>query len=351
MFASLLDKLMVKIDTLLERFYRHPEEREAISFRRYITDPRKILLIPGENLADLALTAPFISPTLERFPQVEVCVLVPPLQACLIEDIGRVRAIPCPHRSSHSLDTHFRKITSALQQENFDWAVNMSFSSARPEALLTYYSGAKIRTGLPSAGSEIYYNLIIKDLPAENGFIERFSHLFRALQVSGPFETAAPLIKPTEQESSQAALFLRHRKRETAGGKFAGCVMECSAGQKSLVQNLHDFMTNLTRSLGPYNQLIASNLIPDEEKTRLEALSAYVHQFKNLRNMLATLALCDKVITNSVGLACLAGRLGARVELLETDKSFSPRLEPADRKNISLFNSKDGLFAQPQTTT
>ncbi|MCE5272990.1 hypothetical protein LLH00_17060 [bacterium] len=349
MLEPFYDRLLAKLDSLLERFFRRPEETEAVSFQRHLGDPHKILLVPGESLDDLALAAVFIRATAERFPKAEVCVLTAPDQACLLENLGRVRAIGREHRGSHYLEGDFHKTTTLLQKENFDWAVNLSFDSARGETMIVQHSGARVRTGIPTVLSSRHYNLLLKTPPSDTLYLERMSHLFRALQVNGPFESSRPVIQPTAEELEKAVLFIRHRRRQAAGGSFIVCVPSWRPGQKSLVQNLQAFLTELTHAHDPINLVIASNLVPENESDKLEPFSACVHRFNNLRNMLAALQASDKVVTNNAGVACLVSRLGTAVDLFGFDREYLDRLDKPDLKGIRLHNSwkAEQLVAQP----
>jgi ADP-heptose:LPS heptosyltransferase len=349
MFASFYDWLLAKLDNLLERFFRRPEESEAVSFQRHLGDPRKILLVPGDSLIDLVLSSEFITATAARFPKAEVCVLTDPDHVCLLEHLERVRAIGREHRGSHYLESDFRKTTSLLQEEHFDWAVNMSFDSARGETMIVQHCGARVRTGIPTAASSNHYNLLLKNPPSEELYQERMKHLFGMLQVNGPFEPASAVLRPTAEEDEKAALFIRHRRHQSKSGDFIICVPAWRPGQKSLVQNLHGLLTELTRSHDPFNLVIASNLVPENESDKLEPFNAFVHRFNNLRNMVAALKASDRVLTNSTGVACLVSRLGVAAELFGFDREYLTRLDKPDLKGIRLHNSwnPERLAAQP----
>lgn len=349
MLQSLYDLCLGKLDSLLERFSGRPEKGEAVSFQRHLGDPRKILLIPGESLAALTLGSVFIKATAERFPRAEVCVLTDPENACLLEHLDRVRAIACEHRGSHYLEGDFRKTAARLQEENFDWAVNLSFAAGRAETMLTHLSGARVRTGMPMPSSARYYNFLLKNPPEDTLYVARFAHLFRALQVPGPFQSAEPVIHPTDEEETRAELFLRHRRRQRNGQEFVAFCPAWKPGQKALVQNLQNFTAELTRSFSPFNLVVASNLVPENESDKLDNFNTYVHRFNNLRNMVAALKACERVVTNSTGIACLVGRLGTAVELYGFDREYIARLDKSDLKNIRLHNgwSMDHLVKQP----
>jgi len=342
MSNSLLENILVKTDNLFGRIFHRQEEKETVSFRTPLTDPRKILLIPGEKLADLVLSSAFITTTKARFPQAEVCILVPREYACLLENMPRVRAIEYGNRSSHPFDVNFRRVAGVLQQEKFDWAVNLNFDAGRAEGLITYHSGAKIQTGLPFPETERFYNLIIKKLPDEPRFRERFSHLFRVLQVRMPLKPVPYCIRLTDQELERGAKYVHMRKARRKKQAFIGCAPEWRAEDKALVRNLQKLLDRLSESFEPTRLLVAANLAPEDQIGKWENIAAHMHIFANLRNMLASLAACDKVITNSVGAACLLGSLGLVVGLIPTDKASISRLNKSDLRNIRIiWHDKD----------
>ncbi len=344
MTKGLIDNLLVKTDNLFERIFHRQEEKKPVFFRTHLTNPRKILLIPGENLAELVLLSGFITAVKNRFPQTEICILVPREQACLLEDIPRVRAIEYGNRSSHHFDVNFRRVAGALQKENFDWAVNLSFNAGRPEGLITYHSGSKIHTGLPTPETERYYNLVIKKPPEEPCFRERYSHLFRILQVEVPLKPSSNVIQLSDQELQRGARYLRMRKARRRMSGFIGCAPEWRVEDKSLVRNLQKFLERLSESLDPTKLLVAGNLAPVDQIGKWENIAAHMHIFANMRNMLSSLAACDKVITNSVGAACLLGSLGVIVGLIPTDKENLSRLSSSDLKNIQIIRHDKDRF-------
>ena len=347
MVSAILENILVKTDTLLERFFRQPENREAISFSRYITDPRKILFVPGESLLDFSLAQRFITPLLEKFPLAELTVVLRPDQACLLDKIKRVQVIPWSHRSPHPFDSAFRKTTSLLRQENFDWGMNLS-CSGRSEALLTYHSEAKIRTGLPDSDNEKYYNLVVKDLPEEKSYCKRFWHIFRALQIDQPPTDGQLAFQPTEGEKRRAARFVRRRKSSKAKENFIGFVPEWNTGQKGLERLLQGFVNQLVREFDPLHLLIAENLAPAEEMRKWEEANAYLYFFDDLRQMFITLASCDRIITNSLGTACLLSSLGTRVGLVGIDEEYLSCLEMEEIENIQVLKSDEGDFPLKQ---
>jgi ADP-heptose:LPS heptosyltransferase len=344
MSNSLLDSILVKTDVLFERIFHRREEKETISFRNHLTDPRRILFIPGESPADLVLLSDFIKATLRKFSQAKIHILVPREQACLFENIPRVIASEYSNRSSHPFEANFRRVAANLQQENFDWAVNLSFNAGRAEALITYHSGAKIHTGVPTPETERYYNLVIKKVPDEQEFRKRFSHLFRVLQVELPSKHSANLIRLTDEELDRGAKYVRLRKSRRRSGGFIACVPEWRATEKTLVRNLQKLLERLTSSLDPTRLMVAANLAPEEQISKWENISAYVHNFANLRNMLSSLAACDKVVTNSVGVACLLGSFDVKVGLIPTDEENISRMSNYDLKNIRIIRHKKDRF-------
>ena len=346
---SVYDICLGNLDRLMERFFRRPEAGEAVSFRQHLADPRKILMIPGESLAGLVLGSVFIHATIEHFPQAEVCVLTDPESACLLEHLERVRAIPCERRGSHYLESDFRKTAARLKEENFDWAVNISYASGRSETMLTHLSGAKVRTGMPTPSSSPYYNFLLKTTPDEPLYVERFSRLFRALQIPGPFPAAAPVIQPSAEERAKAALFVHQRRRPGKGEVFTAFCPAWKAGQRSLVQNLQNLAAELPRSPNPFNLVIVSNLVPENETDKFGPFNSYTYRFNNLRDMVAALNACDRVVTNSTGIACLLSRLGTAVDLFGYDSNYLARIDKPDLKNIRLLSTwtADHLVKQP----
>ncbi|MBN2289753.1 MAG: hypothetical protein JXQ83_10510 [Candidatus Glassbacteria bacterium] len=344
MSNSLLESILVKTDDLFERIFHRQQEKETVSFRTHLTDPRKILLIPGQNLEDLVLSFDFIQAVRNRFPRAEVCILVPRKHFCLLENIPGIREVEYGNRSLHPFDVHFRRVAAALQKENFDWAVNLSFNGGRAEALITYHSGAKVQTGLPTPETERFYNLLIKKLPDEPHFRERFNHLFRVLQVRKPLKPTANFIQLSEEELDRGAKYVRMRKSRKKSGGFIGCAPEWQAEEKTLVRNLQKFIEKLTAELEPTELLVAANLAVDEQINKWENISAHMHIFANLRNMLSSLAACERVITNSIGLACLLGSTGTTVGLIPTNKAILSRLTYSDLKNIRVIRQEKDRF-------
>ncbi|MEA1996435.1 MAG: hypothetical protein U9N45_02310 [Gemmatimonadota bacterium] len=339
MVSSLLDNILTRTDTLLERLFHQPENEQTVSFKSYLTDPRKILLIPGDNLADLALSLDFFQPILHRFPMAALFVLLSPEQTCLIGNIRRVWPIACPHRSTHTFDSVFRKTVSLLRAEEFDWAVNLTYSG-RPEALLTYHSGAKIRAGLPFCGNDKYYNLIVKNIPEEENFSLRFGHLFKALQVKEPFRTDPALFRPAEKELLHAENFFHHCRRAKENEKIVGCVIETLPGQKSLDRSLLSMVESLAGELDLNHLFIADNLFRGEDRNEWNEIKDFLIHFDDLRQMLTALTYCDRVITNSVGTACLLARLGVQVGLMETDSKYLARLGSEDLARIDVLTGR-----------
>lgn len=347
MVSTLIENILVKTDTLLERFFRQPENREAISFSRYITDPRKILFVPGESILDFSLTQRFILPLLEKFPEAAISVVVKPEVACLLNKIKRLRVIPWSHRSPHPFDSVFRRTASLLRQENFDWGINLAWSG-RSEALLTYYSGAKIRIGLPDPGNEKYYNLTVKNIPEQESFSKRFWHIFRALQIEQPAADGQLAFQPAEQENRRAARFLRRRKSSKDDRNFLGFIPEWDTGQKGLERLLHGFVNELVKEFDPLHLLIAGNLAPAEEMRKWEEASPYIYFFDDLRQMFTILASCDRIITNSVGAACLLDNFGTRIGLVGAEEEYLSCLASEEVENIRILKSDEGDFSLKQ---
>ena len=347
MVSTLIENILVKTDTLLERFFRQPDNREAVSFRRYITDPRKILFVPGESLLDFSLIQRFILPLLEKFPLAEITVVLRPDQACLLDKINRVRVIPWDHRSPHPFDSVFRRTASLLRQENFDWGINFS-DSGRSEALLTYYSEAKIRTGLPDFENDKYYNLVVKNIPGQESLCKRLWHIFHALQIEQPSTDTPLAFHRKEEEKRRAARFIRRRKSSRVKDNFIGFVPEWNAGQKGLERLLHSFLNELIKEFDPLHLLVAGNLAPAEQMRKWEEASPYVYFFDDLRQMLTTLASCDRIITNSEGAACLLSSFGTRVGLVGAAKECLSCLEREELENIRVLKSDEGSFPLKQ---
>ena len=347
MVSTLIENILVKTDTLLERFFRQPENREAISFRLYITDPRKILFVPGESLLDFSLTNRFIPPLLKKFPLARITVVVRPDHACLLDKVKRVRVIPWSHRSAHAFDSVFRRTVSLLRQENFDWGINLS-RSGRSEALLAYHSEAKIRTGLPDLGNEKYYNLTVKNIPEEESFSKQFRHIFRALQIEQPTASGRLAFQPTNEEKRRAVRFLRQRKSSRVKENLIGFIPEWGAGQKGLERLLQGFVNKLVKEFDPLHLLIAGNLPPAEEIRKWEKAGSYIYFFDDLRQMFTILALCDRIITNSVGAACLLSNFDTRIGLMGAKDEYLICLEKEKIENIRILKSDEGDFPLKQ---
>jgi len=343
MSTGLLENILTRTDTLLERFLRPPEDEQPVSFRQYLTDPRKILLIPGENLVDLLCLLDFIPLTLERFPLAELLVLVHPEHAGLIENIPRVRPVTLSHRSPHTFDSVFRKTVAAFRLEKLDWALNLT-ESGRAETLLAYHSGAKIRIGLTNDQDKRYYNLIVKSIPEKGNFFQKVSSLFQAFQIKGPYKSGQSLFQLTDEERARAEHFLKRRKSARSRGNFIGCALELRPNQKKLERSLQVFIEGLIAHLDPLHLLIAETLVPVDIQRKWTNIKAYTYHFNDMKQMIAVLTACDKVITNSVGLACILGRLGAKVGLMIIDREDISRLNQADMANIQIISAEDREF-------
>ena len=341
MVSALLENLLVKTDTLLERLFYQARQREPVSFSRYLTDPRKILLVAGENLAGFILSFHFIEPLLEKFPEAEIWIVVRPEEACLIENHKRVQIIPWGPRSLHTFDSQYRKTAAVLREESFDWAINLSFSG-RPEALLTYHSEAKIRTGLNTPDNERYYNLIVKNIPPEPGFLRQFGGLFRALHVEGPQQSGPSPIRLTDAELHRGKQFVRQRKSLRTEGQFIGFIPEWRPGLKSVERLLQGIISRLIRQFDPMHLLIAGNLAPADELRKLSEISPYTFFFDDLRHMFSSLASCDRLITNSIGAAITLASLGGSVELVVTDEKYLARLAAEELDKIRIIRDENG---------
>ena len=340
MVSALLENLLVKTDTLLERIFYQPHEQAPVSFSQYLTDPHKILLVAGENLAGFILSFQFIAPLLEKFPEAEIWIVVRPEEACLIGDHARVHQVSWGPRSLHTFDSQYRKTAALLSEEGFDWAINLSFSG-RPEALLTYQSAAKIRTGLNTLDNERYYNLIVKSIPPESGFLSQFGSLFRALHVESPRQSI-PTIHLTKGELNRGKQFVRQRKNPRSEGQFIGFIPEWRPGLKSVERLLQGIISRLIRQLDPMHLLIAGNLAPADELRKMSEISSYTFFFDDLRHMFSSLASCDRLITNSIGAAIALAGLGCNVELVVTDEKYLSRLAAEELEKIRIIRGEDG---------
>ncbi|MEA2062619.1 MAG: hypothetical protein U9P14_02870, partial [Gemmatimonadota bacterium] len=336
MSNSLIESVLARTDTLLEKLFHRQDKKKSISFRTYLTGPGKILLIPGKSLSDLVFSFDFITATAERFPGAEVYVLVDARYACLMDNIPRVRCIEFENRKLHLYDGSLRKITLVLQHEEFDWAVNLSSGTSRSEGLITSSSGAKIHTGLPIPNAERYYNLIINPPRGNYGFRESLNHLFRALQIEKMPGSRQAGVLFTEQELKRGAGYVSMRKGRRKKHALAAFAPAWQEDEKALVRNLHEFYVQLSGSLDSSRMLVTANLAPDDQIADWENSAGLTHRFASLRNAIVAMACCNRVITNSVGLACLLVPFEVPVGLIPTDETEVARLNEDELKRIQV---------------
>ncbi len=347
MVAGLLDNILTRTDNLFEKMLRPPGQ-EVVSFRDHLSRPRKILLIPGVELLELIQALGFVPPLLEQFPQAEVHLLVAPEQGCLLEGLERVRPVACGCRNRFSFGSGFRRVAAALREGRFDWALNLT-NSGRAELLLTRYSGARIRTGLACEEDDSYYNLIVRNIPAASSLPEQVAALFQALHVRPPLRSGLELLAPTADDRERAAHFLRRRKSARSRDCFIGCALELPPGKAARLERpLQAFIAGLTARLDPLHLLIAGNLVPEDQLRKLAASEPYLHCFPDLRQLVAVLAACDRVLTNSVGLAWLLGRMEVPVGLLGDPSRIERLPGEADRSRIRVLPAgSEGLSLPP----
>ncbi|MFH1069308.1 MAG: hypothetical protein V1794_06760 [Candidatus Glassbacteria bacterium] len=313
----MLENLLVKTDSLIEKIFRFPQEKQPVSFSRYLTAPRKILLIPGATLADVYLVGGFIPPLANKFPEAQIFLLVNQEHQCLVDETERIKTIAVDHRSPHQFDGEFRRTINRLRSEEFDWAVNLTVSG-RAEALLTGYSAARIRIGVPGDECEKYYNLIVRNTSPGGDFVDIFGHLFRALLLEQPCDPGFKTFKFTEAENKRARQFLRHRRSARTGGEFRVLLPYWTSGGKGVERLLQKLAGELTAGLDPLHLLIAANMVAFEELRKWVGVEQYLYEFDDLRSMFATLSFCDRVLTNNAGAACILAGLGTKVGLIAT---------------------------------
>ena len=343
MVSALLENLLVKTDNLIEKIFRSPQEKQPVSFSRYLTAPRKILLVPGCRLADLYLAGGFLQPLLNKFPGAQVYLLVNKAHQCLMDETERIKTIAIGHRSPHHFDGEFRRTVGLLRDEEFDWAVNLTLGG-RAEALLTCYSGAKIRIGVPDEDSEKYYNLVVKNIPQSRSFTAIFGHLFRALNVDQAEGPHNPIFTLADGELKRASQFLRHRRSSRRGGKFNVLLPGWTGSEKSMERLLQKLAGRLTAGLDPLHLLIAANLAPFDELRKWAGITQYLYEFDNLRSMFAVLSSCDRVITNNAGAACILGTLGTSVGLIAAREEEIAWLENRIPDRTEVLKGEAGEF-------
>jgi ADP-heptose:LPS heptosyltransferase len=339
MVSALLENLLVRTDNLIERVFRSPRDREPIEFGRYLNAPERILLVADHDLAGTCLASCFIPAIRRKFPSAEIGIVLDPRHSDLFDGLELVKTWPWANRTPHQLDSGFRRLSAELRKHDYHWGLNFS-SGGRAEALLTYASGAAIRTGVSRDDSDKYYNLIVKSDSA-GGQIDRLVHLLCALKLEFPGGQPDISLALTNSERQRAQRFIRQRKNSRGDGAFIGFAPEVKPGEKAMERLLQRTCNRLTAQYEPLRMMVAGNLAPAVELKKNEQLSAHLVLFDNLRQMVGALAYCDRVVTGSAGLAWLLGRMGARVALIATGKDRLAELGIKIPDNLTIIRDSD----------
>ncbi len=324
MVSALLENILVKTDSLIERVFRLPRDHEPVEFGRYLNTPERILLIADQDLAGTCLTSCFIPAIRRKFPSTEIGIVLDPRHAELFEGLELVKTWPWANRTPHQLDSGFRRLSAELRRHDYHWGLNLG-SGGRAEALLTYASGANVRTGVSRGKNDKYYNLIVRS-GSDGGQIDRLVHLLSALKLDFPGGSPDISLSLTNSERQRAQRFIRQRKSSRGSGAFIGFAPEVSPGDKVMERLLQRTCVRLAARYEPLRMMVAGNLAPAAELKKNEQLSAHLVFFDNLRQMVGALAYCDRVVTGSPGLAWLLSRMGARVALIVNRKGQPGRL-------------------------
>ncbi|MBW7997088.1 MAG: hypothetical protein FVQ81_11075 [Candidatus Glassbacteria bacterium] len=318
MVSTLLENILVKTDTLIERVFRPPRDREPVDFGRYLNNPEKILLIADHDLAGVCLVSCFIPTLQQKFPAAKIAVVVNPEHASLLGGMKRVTVFPWENRAPHQLDSGFRRLSAELRQRQFHWGLNMA-GGGRAEALLLYAGSVMIRTGIARDDNDRYYNLIVRS-GESGGIFQRLTNLMRALKVDIPADGLELPFTLSRSERQRAQRFIRQRKSSSGNGRFIGFAPETGPAKSSMEQLLQRTCMRLVSEYEPLHLIVAGNLASADELKKNEQLRAYLFFFDDLRRMIAALAYCDRVITGSAGLAWLLGKMGVRVALIVTGR-------------------------------
>ncbi len=339
MVSALLENILLKTDSLIERVFRPSLDREPVEFSRYLGAPERILLIADQDLAGTCLTSCFIPALRHKFPAAEIGVVLDPRHAELFEGFEMVKTWPWANRTPHQLDSGFRRLSSELRKHDYHWGLDLS-SGGRAEALLTYASGAAVRTGVSSGVNEKYYNLIVRS-SSDGGVLERLVHLLGTLKLEFPGGPPGISLALTNSERQRAQRFIRQRKKVRGGETFIGFAPEARPGKKVMERLLQRICARLAARYEPLRMMVAANLAPAVELKKNEQLSAHLVYFDNLRQMIGALACCDRVVTGSAGLAWLLGGMGARVALIVTGKDHLAELGIEIPDNLTIIREGD----------
>lgn len=338
MSNGLLDNILVKTDSLLEKMFSRPGSRETVSFRSVLSNPDKILLIPEDKLLDLVESYPFLEALRGCYPNAEIAVITGAGMSSILQGDSAIRAIEYSRRSLHPFDSDFRRKASEIKHAGFDIAINLSRGGRRCEDLLISASEAKIRTGIPYPSSEKYYNLIVRARYEELSYFEKYSNLLNSMLGDFKADPNASILVLNESEKSRGESFVRKRISGMLNNKkLLAAAFEMndkngrdSAGTISLINNLH------TRFL-PTQLIQCANLIDNNVLGKCENTDAFVHRFDTLREMLAVLGACDTVLTNSPGLAILVSRLKVNCAFLGLERNLLNNIDKASHGEIEFI--------------
>lgn len=339
MVSALLENILLKTDSLIERVFRPSLDREPIEFSRYLSAPERILLIADQDLAGTCLASCFIPAIRRKFPAAEIGVVLDPSHAELFDGFEMVKTWPWANPTPHQLDSGFRRLSAELRKHDYHWGLNLS-SGDRAEALLTYASGSAVRTGVSRGENEKYCNLIVRS-SSDGGLLDHLVHLLSTLKLEFPGGPPDISLTLTNSERQRAQRFIRQRKNLRGSGAFIGFAPEVRPGKKAMERLLQRICDRLAARYEPLRMMVAANLAPTVELKKNEQLSAHLVYFDNLRQMAGALAYCDRVVTGSAGLAWLLSRMGARVALIVTGRDRLAELGIEIPDNLTIIRDSD----------
>ena len=157
---------------------------------------RRILVIQTAFLGDLVLTTPLFRALRSKFPNAFITVLAIPTTAAILENLPELDRI-LVHDKKRGGVRELVRIINSVRREKFDTVISPHRSTR--SALITFYSGAKVRVGYEENELSFFYNRRVERLM-------RLHEAERVLALMQPFggsdESPRPHLTLSEDERS-----------------------------------------------------------------------------------------------------------------------------------------------------
>jgi len=139
----------------------------------------RILYIRTDRIGDMVLTTPVLRCLKQQFPQADIVVLTSPQNYHILDNNPNVKSILIYNRSWSIVEKI--KFITKLRKIKFDLSIDPFFNHELHTAIISYLSGAKMRTGYECWNRGIFFNTMAYEIKPDQHFIDTNLEILRPL--------------------------------------------------------------------------------------------------------------------------------------------------------------------------